>query len=124
MDVQKEVPKAEEYSCEVRDVFSGDDLVVFVDLGIEDLWKKKRVRLLGVDTPNAVNAAEDTEAGRVRRQIRQIARGRRGILTVTSKNLNSWVGTLVVESPSSPDGIINLNQLLVDQGYVFKRAAT
>lgn len=120
MDVQK----AEEYSCEVRDVFSGDDLVVFVDLGIEDLWKKKRVRLLGVDTPNAVNAAEDTEAGRVRRQIRQIARGRRGILTVTSKNLNSWVGTLVVEAPNSPDGTINLNQLLVDQGYVFKRAAT
>lgn len=119
-----EVQKAEEYSCEVRDVFSGDDLVVFVDLGVEDLWKKKRIRLLGVDTPNAVNAGEDTEAGRIRRQIRQIARGRRGILTVASKNLSSWVGTLVVEAPTAPNGVINLNQLLLEQGYVFKRATT
>lgn len=117
-----DAPKAEEYSCEIRDVFSGDDLVVFLDLGFEELWKKKRVRLYGVDTPNAVHAQEDSEAGRIRKQVRNLARGRRGIFTVTSKGLSSWVGTLVIESPSAPGGVINLNQHLIDQGYVFKRS--
>lgn len=109
------------YPCEVREVFSGDDLVVFIDLGIEDLWKKQRVRLHGVDTPNAVNASEDTEAGKVRKLVRQVARGRRGIFTLVSRNLNSWVGTLVVESQSAPGGVLDLNQMLIEQGYVFKR---
>ena len=116
--------KVEQFSCEIRDVFSGDDLVVFLDLGFEDMWKKKRVRLHGVDTPNAVHAQEDSEAGRVRKQVRTLARGRRGIFTVTSKGLSSWVGTLIVESPSAPGGVLNLNQHLIDQGYVFKRPTT
>ena len=116
-----DAPKVEEYSCEIRDVFSGDDLVVFMDLGVDDLWKRKRVRLYGVDTPNAVNSSEDTEAGKVRKHVRMLARGRRGIFSVVSKNLNSWVGTLVIESTSAQGGTINLNQLLIEQGYVFKR---
>lgn len=109
-----------QYTCEVRDVFSGDDLVVLVDLGVEDLWKKQRVRLHGVDTPNAVHADEDTEAGRVRKHIRQLARNKRGILTVISQNRGSWVCVVVIESA---EGAINLNELLKSQGYVFKRPA-
>lgn len=110
-----------EYPCEVREVFSGDDLVVFVDLGVEGLWKRQRVRLLGVDTPNAINASEDTEAGKIRATVRKMARGRRGMFTVHSKNLSSWVGTLVLESPTAPEGVVNLNKVLIAQGYVFKR---
>lgn len=113
----------ETYACEVREVFSGDDLVVFVDLGVEGLWRRQRVRLLGVDTPNAINAAEGTDAGRVRSMVKKIARGKRGILTVHSKNLTSWVGSLTIESSTAEGGVIDLNQLLITQGYVFKRNA-
>lgn len=116
-------PKVEQYPCEVRDVYSGDDLIVLVDLGVESLWKRVRVRLLGVDTPNAVNAGEDTDAGRVRREVRTLVRGKRGLFTVSSKSNNSWVGTLIVETPGAPSGVTNLNEHLINQGFVFKRVA-
>lgn len=111
-----------QYPCEVREVFSGDDLVIMADLGVEGLWKRQRVRLLGVDTPNAVNASEDTDAGKIRKMVRTLAKNRRGIFTISSVNLNSWVGTLVVESQTTPGGVLNLNEYLIQQGYVFKRA--
>lgn len=111
--------KVETYLCEVREVFSGDDLIVLIDLGVDNLWKRQRVRLAGVDAPSAVNAAEGTEAGQVRRQVKQLVRYRRGEFTVQSKLANSWVGTLVVEATT---GVVNLNEMLLAQGYVFKKA--
>lgn len=115
--------KAEQFPCEVREVFSGDDLVVMVDLGIENLWKRQRIRLAGVDTPNAVGAPDDTEAGRIRKEIRTMTRGRRGVITVISRNLNSWVCSLVVEATGTPDGVVCVNDWLIGKGYVFKRGA-
>ena len=106
------------YTAEVREVFSGDDLVVLVDLGVEDLWRRKRVRLAGVDTPNAVNAGPDTEAGRLRSFVRSLARGRKAQLQVVSRGANSWVVILYIETP---EGVINLNETLIQQGYQFKR---
>ena len=58
-NLSMEAQMAEErntYDAEVREVFSGDDLVVLVDLGVESLWKRQRVRLAGGDTPNAISA--------------------------------------------------------------------
>ena len=107
-----------EYSCEVKDVFSGDDLVVFVNLQTEDLWLKKRIRLYGVDTPNAVSAADDTEAGKIRRMVKQLVRGKPGRLTVISKSMTSWVCNLLVETPS---GMLDVNAHLRGLGYVFDR---
>lgn len=106
------------YACEIKDVYSGDDLVVMVDLGYENLWQKRRIRLHGVDTPNAVNEGDDTEAGKIRRFVRSICRGRQGQLTIISKGVNSWVVDLTIQTP---DGPLNLNTLLADQGYKFKR---
>lgn len=110
-----------EYSCEVREVFSGDDLIALVDLGVENLWKRQRIRLSGVDTPNAINANGDTEAGKIRSYVRALTRGRKGKLTVETRNTNSWVVTLVVDTP---DGSVNVNEYLISQGYQFKRAPT
>lgn len=115
--------KAEQFPCEVREVFSGDDLVVMVDLGVESLWKRVRVRLAGVDTPNALGASDDTEAGRVRKEIRNMTRGRRGVITVVSRNLSSWVCVLVVEQSGTKEGVVCVNDWLVGKGYVFKRGA-
>ncbi len=101
----REEPKT--YIVEVHDVFSGDDLVVLVDLGVEDLWKRQRVRLAGVDTPNAVNAGPDTEAGKLRSYVRNLVRGRKAKLRVISRGANSWVVVLLVETP---EGEFNLKR--------------
>lgn len=106
-----------EFPCEVKEVFSGDDLIVFVDLGVEGLFKRQRVRLAGVDTPNAVNAAESTEAGEIRREVRMLARHKKGRLTIVRRNTTSWVVELVVETPAGP---VNLNKMLIERGYEFK----
>lgn len=107
-----------EYSCEVREVFSGDDLIALVDLGVENLWKRQRIRLAGVDTPTAINANGDTEAGKIRSKVRTMTRGRKATVTVISRNANSWVVTLVVETT---EGVVNINEFLIAQGYEFKR---
>lgn len=107
------------YPCEVREVFSGDDLIVLVDLGFEGLYKRQRVRLHGVDTPNAVGAGNDTEAGRIRKEVRSLTRGRKAQLTIISRNSNSWVVALVVEADPEVGGTINLNEYLREKGYIF-----
>ncbi len=106
------------FAVRVSDVFSGDDLMVMVDLGIEDLWKRKRIRLQGVDTPNAVHAADDTEAGRIRRAVRGIAGNRTGTINVHSRGSGSWIVELIV---NTPDGPLNLNEYLINQGFKFQR---
>jgi hypothetical protein len=106
-----------EYACEVKEVFSGDDLVVMVDLGVENLFRKQRVRLSGVDTPNAVGAGETTAAGIIRREIRMLAIRKKAKLTIVSRNTNSWVVVLIVETPEGP---VNVNERLIAQGYEYK----
>ena len=112
---EREYPR---YPCEVREVFSGDDLVLFIDLGVEQLWKRQRVRLHGVDTPNAVGEPATSPAGMVREGVKRIARFRKGQFTVMSRNGTSWVGVLIVERTGG-SGVLNLNQHLIDQGHVY-----
>ena len=109
------------YVCEVREVFSGDDLIALVDLGVENLWKRQRIRLSGVDTPPAINATGDTEAGKIRSYVRALTRGRKGELIIVNRNSNSWVVTLMVETP---EGIVNVNDVLISRGYQFKTKVT
>lgn len=105
------------YPCDVREVFSGDDLIALVDLGVENLWKRQRIRLSGVDTPPAISATGDTEAGQIRSHVRMLTRGKKGTITVVSRNANSWVVVLVVDTPEGP---VNVNDLLIARGYQFK----
>jgi len=108
-----------EYRAKIVDVFSGDDLIVMVDLGAEDLYKRQRIRLHGVDTPNAIGAGPDTEAGRVRTYVRNLVRDKNLTIHIQSRGANSWVAVVEVETP---EGVtINLNEELVSQGYAFKR---
>lgn len=105
------------YACEVREVFSGDDLIALVDLEVEGLWKRQRIRLSGVDTPPAINATGNTEAGQIRSHVRLLTRSRKGTITVVTRNANSWVVVLVVETAEGP---VNVNDLLIARGYQFK----
>jgi hypothetical protein len=103
---------------EVQAVFSGDDLIVLIDLGVDDLWKKKRVRLHGVDTPNAVNQGPDTEAGKLRAYVREMVRGAKVHITPVSSSPSSVVAVIEVERNGE---LYNLNDDLIAKGYKFKR---
>jgi hypothetical protein len=106
------------FSAEVCSVFSGDDLVLLIDLGLEDLYKKKRVRLDGVDTPSAINQGPDTEAGKVRTYVHDLLKRKKLKFTITANAANSWIGVLTVQCPAGP---IVLNEVLIAQGYKFNR---
>ena len=108
-----------EYKCEVREVFSGDDLIAYIDLGVENLLKRQRIRLHGVDTPSAINMPRDSEAGKLREYIRSLCRGKKGTCTVHDRNKNSWVVTLFVEQPDGSTA--NVNEYLISQGYKYER---
>lgn len=108
----------EVYEGEVTDVYSGDDLIVMVDLGVEDLYKRRRIRLHGVDAPNGIGASSQTKAGKVRAYVRHLCERKRVRLTVVSKNLRSWVAVVEVLGSGEPH---NINQDLIAQGFKFIR---
>jgi hypothetical protein len=105
------------YFAEVKEVHSGDDLILMVDLGIDNLHKKTRARLCGVDTPDAYKADPTTEAGKIRDYVKGVVKGRRCYIEVHSERKNSWLVTLFVEQNSE---LSCLNKLLIDQGYVYQ----
>lgn len=108
----------EVYEGTVLDVFSGDDLTVMIDLRVDDLHKKRRIRLHGVDTPNGTGAAASSEAGKLRAHVRQLCHRRRVRLTIMSKGMASWVAIVEVLGSDAPH---NINQDLINQGYAFVR---
>ena len=116
-----QVGEKTEFRCEVKEVFSGDDLIAMIDLGVENLWRKQRIRLAGVDTPNAVKEGVNTPAGVIRTYIRNLTRGKPATLTVEHKNVSSWVVTLIVQTPTGP---VNVNEYLISQGFQFKGKVT
>ena len=104
------------FFAEVKEVHSGDDLILLVDLGIDGLFKKVRTRLAGVDTPDAYRSDGTTEAGKVRDYVKAIVKSRRCYIEVHGERRNSWLVTLFVEE----DGKLScLNKVLMDQGFVY-----
>ena len=73
-----------EYSAQVLEVRSGDDLVAMVDLGLDGLYKKTRLRLRNVDTPDAYRKDASTDAGRIRDHVRDLVSGKEVKITVHS----------------------------------------
>jgi len=107
--------------CEVLQVFSGDDLIVMVDLQVESLFKKQRVRLHGVDAPSAVRSGAETTAGQIRAYVRGLCKGKTVELQVISRGVSSWVVVAWVMLDTGPH---NLNQDLIAQGYAYQRESS
>jgi len=105
------------YYCEVREVISGDDLILLVDLNIDDLYKRVRARLMGVDTPSAYKQDEDAEAGRVRGEVRKMTRNRRCRINVYSQGRGGWLVTLFIVHPDNTE--VEINKVLRDMGFVY-----
>ncbi len=104
------------YSVKVEEVHSGDDLVGLVNLGIDGLFKRVRLRLHGVDTPNAYKVGAGTVAGSVRDEVRQLTTGVCR-LSVVSEGRGGWVVTLYAMQPDGTE--ININSHLRSAGYVY-----
>jgi len=110
------------YKAEVQEVHSGDDLVLMVDLGVDGLHKKVRVRLHGVDTPDAFKSSNKTEAGEVRDTVRKLTMGRKCNVHVHTQGRGGWIVTLSI---CNDDGsLTNLNKILAEAGHVYSRANT
>jgi endonuclease YncB( thermonuclease family) len=107
----------------VEEVHSGDDLILMVDLGIDGLHKRVRVRLRGVDTPSAYRAKPETEAGQIREYVRDLVQGMPVKIEVHNQGKGSWVVTLHICSREEREDLAatktNLNELLINKGYVY-----
>lgn len=106
------------HSVRIEQVISGDDLMVLVELAFDDLWKKVRIRLEGVDTPDAYKESAATEAGKIRQQVSDIVRSGKCTIEVKSQSRKAWVVVLYVHKNNEK---INLNELLKSQGFIYQR---
>lgn len=104
------------YEAKVEEVHSGDDFIVMVNLGVDGLYKKTRVRLYGVDAPNAYKARADTEAGKVRDAAKQLVSGR-CLIEVVAEGKGGWIVNMTVFDESNLP--ICLNTLMRERGYVY-----
>lgn len=106
------------FSVAVEEVHSGDDLVAMADLGIDKLFKRVRIRLQGVDTPNAYMAKVDSVAGNLRDEVRKLTLGKKCRVDVVAEGKGGWLGILYI---LQDEGEVNVNELLIGRGFVYKR---
>lgn len=104
------------FKAEVKEVHSGDDLVLMIDLGFDGLFKRVRVRLRGVDTPDGYKAPANTEAGEVRNLVQGLTRKKKCSVEVHSVGGGGWVVSLFLGNPEAEC----LNDLLISKGYIFR----
>lgn len=102
----------------VEEVHSGDDLVLLINLGVDNLLKRVRARLYGVDTPDAHKADSSTEAGKVRDWVRSMLMGKHCHVDLHSDKKGGWIITIYT---TDRDGTVCINKVLQDAGYVFNK---
>lgn len=111
------------YEVKVEEVHSGDDLIGMVDLDVDNLFKRVRLRLRGVDTPSAYKVKADTEAGEVRDIVRELVNTGRCRAVVHSQKRGGWLVTLMVTHRTAVGEVTtNVNDMLIARGYVYKAA--
>ena len=111
-------PRERRYVCEVQEVHSGDDLIVMADLEHDSLYKRTRIRLQGVDTPDAYKEKANTQAGSVRDQVRRLVTNKKCVIEVHAEGKGGWIVTLFVKEEGE---WLNLNQRLIDMGFVYQK---
>lgn len=105
------------YDAKVEEVHSGDDFILLVDLGVDGLHKRTRARLLGVDAPNAYRAKPDTEAGKVRDEVKRLVCGKCKVELV-SEGKGGWI--VILQAYTGDKASININEMLQSRGYVYR----
>ena len=104
------------YQCKVLEVRSGDDLIIMVDLNIDDLFKRVRARLRGVDTPSGHKENPNTVGGKIRGDVSRLVKNRECRIDVHSQGKGGWVVTMHVTSEGKE---MELNAYLREKGFVY-----
>ncbi|MCK5307015.1 MAG: hypothetical protein KAJ73_00250 [Zetaproteobacteria bacterium] len=112
------VSEVRRFQADVLEVRSGDDLIAMVALGIDELYKKVRVRLAGVDTPDAFQEGASTDAGKIRDKVKSLINGKKCTLEVLSTRRGGWRATLLLTDSSGKT--VNVNAMLQEMGYVYR----
>lgn len=117
---------SEVYAGTVVEVSSADDLWVNVDICFDNLLKKQRVRLSGVDAPRVTKEANDIVADSLRSYVRQLCmkpdddfKPRQVRVHLLERRNASWIVRLEVRLPNGT--LHDLNQDLIDRGYAYKK---
>lgn len=108
------------YKVIVEEVHSADDFVLLVDLGVAGLYKRTRARLHGVDAPNAYKVRADTDAGRLRDEVKNMVVGVPCEITIVSEGRGGWVVELYMHSSATGE-TVHINGALRARGYVYER---
>lgn len=106
------------YRCTVQDVMSGDDLLLHVALGINNIHVTTRARLFGVDTPDPRKTADPRAAEIVDLVRRHTVGCCRVAIHKAEQGRPGWLVTLFGTDSSERE--VNINNLLRSQGYVFR----
>ena len=107
----------------VKNIYSGDDLILMLDLGHDGLYRLTRCRLLGVDAPSAFNS-KNTEAIKLKNFVSKVlSDSKESYVEVSSYRNNSWLVILYTKDPDT-QAFISLNRVLINNGYIFNKEAT
>ena len=100
---------------------SADDLIVILDMVLGCMTSKQRVRLSGVDAPTVNNSTKDNVAVELRNRVQKMIVDSKQCWVCVDRYTNG--GDIVGTVYYCMDGVnmINLNQELIDLGYVFSR---
>lgn len=109
------------FKCRIEEVHSGDDFVGVVDLGVDGLMKKTRLRLHGVDAPNAYRSGPNTEAGRIRDEVKRLLLGVSTLIRVIRIGSGGWVVEVFIEQTNG-EPLLNVNKFLQARGYTYPAA--
>lgn len=109
------------FPCSVVEVRSGDDIVFMADLQVARLYKQVRVRLKGVDTPNAKSQIVSEEAISVRTKVENVLKASKKIL-IEVPSLDNNPIICVVYLMDEEGTRYSLNDSLISWGYAKNKA--
>ena len=104
------------YNVEVTRVVDGDTVDVDIDLGFGMVYKKQRVRLMGIDTPESRtrNLEEKFYGLKAKEFMKSMVEGKEGIRLVSNDKgkFGRILGELFI-----PNTDISVNQLMIDNWH-------
>jgi micrococcal nuclease len=105
-----------EYLCDVLRIVDGDTLDVDIDLGFATKLTKKRIRMLGIDTPESrTRDKEEKKRGLLSKKFLL------GMCPIGSKIRLVSHGTgkfgRILGEIFTPEGEVSINKIMCDEGY-------
>lgn len=112
------------YNAVVVKVVDGDTIDCNIDLGFHT-WVCKRVRLLGIDTPelNSTDQAQREAAKEAKEELIENLEGREIILETKLDRSDKYgrvLGAIYFELEDAGDFEKSYNSILIDQGFAVK----